>query len=113
MDSDSDLLSLSLLAASIGIDRVNVLVSEFIEFDDEDKEDNGDYLDEDSLAKVDYEGTNMETDPLPQSCSHKEKILLLSEWANGIRHVGQRFEGGVAEFRNEVCKYLSFVDLGR
>lgn len=44
MDSDPELLNLSLLAASIEMDWVNFLVSEFWKSDNEDKEDNMDDL---------------------------------------------------------------------
>lgn len=45
---------------------------------DKDKEDDGDDLDEEIMALLDYDSTNMETDHLPQFCSHKEKILLFT-----------------------------------
>ena len=45
-------------------------------------EDNGDDFGEDPMVEVDYKDTDMETDLLPQFCSHKEKILLSLEWAN-------------------------------
>ena len=54
----------------------------------------------------------METDLLPQFCTHKEKILLSSGWASGIRDVGQRFEGGVTEFRSVLCRYSIEVGFG-
>eukprot|EP00268_Persea_americana_P013460 TRINITY_DN15912_c0_g3_i2.p1 TRINITY_DN15912_c0_g3~~TRINITY_DN15912_c0_g3_i2.p1 ORF type:complete len:191 (-),score=27.76 TRINITY_DN15912_c0_g3_i2:1759-2331(-) len=91
LDNDLDLLSLSMLASLMGMGRVDVFVSELQELKDDDQKDHGDDLAEDALALVDYEGTNMETDLLPQFCIHKEKILLSSGWASGIRNVGQRF----------------------
>ena len=65
LDSDSDLLSLSMLASSMGMGRVDVFVSELQELKDDDQKDHGDDLAEDALALVDYEGTDMETDLLP------------------------------------------------
>lgn len=102
LNSDSYLLSLSMLEASMGMEGVNVFVSELSELDDGNKEDDEDDLGEDTITLVHYEGTDMETDFIPQFCLYKEKILLFSDWANGIRHVGQRFEGGVAEPRGIV-----------
>ena len=102
---NSDLLSLSMLASSMGMERVDVFVLGLQESEDDDQEDHGDDLPEDALALVDYEGTNMETALLPQIFTHKEKILLLAGWASGIRDVGQRFEGGVVEFRSVLCRY--------
>ena len=32
-------------------------------------------------------------------------MLLASGWRNNIRSVGQKFEGGVVEFRIVLCKY--------
>ena len=78
LDSDSDLLRLSMLASSIGMERVNIFVSELQESKDEDKEDDGDELVEDNMVLVDYEGTDIETDLLPQFCSHNKTILLSS-----------------------------------
>ena len=46
-----------------------------------------------------------EDDLLPRFCSHNEKVLLTDGWSNGIVEVGQKFEGGVADFRNALCKY--------
>ena len=42
LDNDGDLLSLSMLAVSLGLDRVHVFVSELSECDNEDNEDNVD-----------------------------------------------------------------------
>ena len=53
LDNDSDLLSLSMLAASMGMERVNVFVSELSESYDKDKEDDEDDLGEDTMTLVD------------------------------------------------------------
>ena len=37
---------------------------------------------------MEYEAKDVETDLIPQFCSHKEKFLLFSDWVNGISHVG-------------------------
>ena len=42
LDNDKDLLNLSMLAVSLGLDRVNVFVSELSKYDNEDNEDNVD-----------------------------------------------------------------------
>ena len=89
-----------MLASSMGLERVDVFVLELQESEDDDEEEHGDDLAEDALALVDCEDKDVETDPLPQFCTNKEKILLSSGWVSGIRGVGQRFEGGVAEFRS-------------
>ena len=88
LDIDSNLLNLSMLASSMGLGRVDVFVSELHESEDDDQEENGDEFTEDALALVGYKGIDMETDLLPQFCTHKEKILFSSGWANGIRDVG-------------------------
>ena len=77
-------------------------MTELSKSDVEDKEDDGDDLGEEIMALVGYYGTNMETNHLPQFCSHKEKILLSSNWANGTKHVGRGLRD-VAEFRNVLC----------
>ena len=88
LDSDSDLRSLSMLASLMGLGRVDVFVSKLQESEDDNQEENGDEFTEDALALVGYKGIDMETDLLPQFCTHKEKILFSSGWANGIRDVG-------------------------
>ncbi|KAL7226500.1 hypothetical protein ACSBR1_021579 [Camellia fascicularis] len=44
-------------------------------------------------------------DLLANFCPHVDKVYMSAQWANGITHVGQSFEGGAAEFRNVLCKY--------
>eukprot|EP00268_Persea_americana_P018504 TRINITY_DN19243_c0_g2_i1.p1 TRINITY_DN19243_c0_g2~~TRINITY_DN19243_c0_g2_i1.p1 ORF type:complete len:222 (+),score=40.46 TRINITY_DN19243_c0_g2_i1:1903-2568(+) len=105
LDNDRDLLSLSMLAASIGLDRVDVFVSELSKYDNEYNEDNVDEFFEEGMVVVEYEAIDVMIDLLPQFCSHKEKFLFSSDLVNGISHVGQRFEGGASEFRNVLCKY--------
>ena len=80
--------------------RVDVFVSKFQESKDDNQKENGDDLAEVALALVDCENIDVETDLVTQFCTHKEKILLSSSRASGIRDVGQRFEGCVAEFRS-------------
>ncbi|VVA36133.1 PREDICTED: LOC109949009 [Prunus dulcis] len=36
---------------------------------------------------------------------HEGETLLSQGWKEYINNVGQKFEGGVAEFRNKLCKY--------
>lgn len=59
LDNDLNLLSLSMLASSMGMERVNVFVSELQESKDEDREDDGVELAEDNMALVDYEGIDI------------------------------------------------------
>ncbi|KAL7170412.1 hypothetical protein ACSBR2_035342 [Camellia fascicularis] len=44
-------------------------------------------------------------DLLPNFCPHVDKVYMSTQWATGITHVGQSFEGGAAEFRNVLRKY--------
>ncbi|XP_028056540.1 uncharacterized protein LOC114260592 [Camellia sinensis] len=46
-----------------------------------------------------------EQDCLDKYCPHVDKVFLSAPWANGIRNVGQSFEGGAAEFRTVFRKY--------
>ena len=46
-----------------------------------------------------------QTDLLPLFCAHPEKALLSAPWKNGITHVGQKFMGGVKDFRIVLSKY--------
>ncbi|XP_028115006.1 uncharacterized protein LOC114312908 [Camellia sinensis] len=46
-----------------------------------------------------------EVDMLSLFCRHKEKVLLFVGWAVSITHVGQKFEGGIIEFRNALSKF--------
>ena len=94
-----------MLVSSMGMGRVDVFVSKLQESEDDDQEEHGDDLAKDALALVDYEGTDTETDLLPQFQTHKEKISLSSGQVSGIRDVRQRFEGCIAEFRSVMCKY--------
>ncbi|KAL7194753.1 hypothetical protein ACSBR1_035065 [Camellia fascicularis] len=58
------------------------------------------------------EGTNDESDIeddedlLGNFCPHVEKVFLSTPWANGVRHVGQSFEGGAGEFRMVLRKFV-------
>jgi hypothetical protein len=45
----------------------------------------------------------------PTFFRHKEKSLKSSEWAVGIKAVGQYFFGGAPEFRDVLCRYASEV----
>ncbi|XP_028056594.1 uncharacterized protein LOC114260640 [Camellia sinensis] len=44
-------------------------------------------------------------DMLSSFCRHNEKVLLFAGWAVSITHVGQKFEGGIVEFRNALSKF--------
>ncbi|CAL5326174.1 unnamed protein product [Camellia sinensis] len=46
-----------------------------------------------------------EVDLLPNFCQHAGKVLLSADWAGGITHIEQCFEGGPAEFRKVLSKY--------
>ncbi|THF96247.1 hypothetical protein TEA_010182 [Camellia sinensis var. sinensis] len=47
-----------------------------------------------------------EQDMLAKFCSHVEKVFLSAPWVNGIRYVRKSFEGGAAEFRTILRKYV-------
>ena len=49
---------------------------------------------------------DVERNSLSKFCSHLEKVLLSASWRNNITSVGQKFEGGVVEFRTFLCKYV-------
>ncbi|CAL5348500.1 unnamed protein product [Camellia sinensis] len=44
-------------------------------------------------------------DLLPTYCLNKSKTFLSAQWAYGITHVGQCFDGGATEFYEVLCKY--------
>ncbi|XP_028081574.1 uncharacterized protein LOC114282984 [Camellia sinensis] len=46
-----------------------------------------------------------EADLLPNFCQHAGNVLLSADWAGGITHIGQCFEGGPTEFRKVLSKY--------
>ncbi|XP_028118687.1 uncharacterized protein LOC114316221 [Camellia sinensis] len=46
-----------------------------------------------------------EVDMLSSICRHKEKVLLSAGWVVSITHIGQKFEGGIVEFRNALSKF--------
>ena len=62
LDSDSDLMSLSMLASSMGLGTVDVFVTESQGSEDDDQEEIGDHLDEDALPLVGYEDTDIGED---------------------------------------------------
>lgn len=46
-----------------------------------------------------------ENEYLGNSGVHEGNAYLSQGWKEYINHVGQKFEGGAAEFRNKLCKY--------
>ncbi|KAL7191959.1 hypothetical protein ACSBR2_023935 [Camellia fascicularis] len=62
-----------------------------------------------SSSGVGYESDidDEQDDLLPKFCPHVDKVFMFAPRANGITHVGQSFEGGVAEFRNVLRKYVT------
>ena len=59
---------------------MDVFVSELQESEVDNQEENVDDFAEDAFQLVAFEGKDMDTDLLPQFCTHKEKILLISGW---------------------------------
>ncbi|KAF7145607.1 hypothetical protein RHSIM_Rhsim04G0195500 [Rhododendron simsii] len=42
---------------------------------------------------------------IPSFFTHEKRVLKSAQWAEGITNVGQRFEGGVSQFRQVLRKY--------
>lgn len=42
---------------------------------------------------------------IPSFFTHEKRVLKSAQWAEGITNVGQRFEGGVKQFRQVLRKY--------
>lgn len=51
-----------------------------------------------------------ENDHLGNSTSHEDNAYLSQYWKEYISHAGQKFEGGVTEFRNKLCMYA--IEMG-
>ncbi|XP_024200641.1 uncharacterized protein LOC112203983 [Rosa chinensis] len=51
------------------------------------------------------DGSNDEDEYLGKYAPPQGKVYLSHEWKTYIRSVGQKFEGGVTEFRDKLCKY--------
>ncbi|XP_004291625.1 PREDICTED: uncharacterized protein LOC101291204 [Fragaria vesca subsp. vesca] len=58
---------------------------------------------------VESQSATGDNEPLGNSTSHEDKYLSQS-WREYISHVGQKFEGGVTEFRNKLCMYA--IEMG-
>ncbi|CAL5422570.1 unnamed protein product [Camellia sinensis] len=97
-----DFLNMLRVVCARGVDIVDVSVTRCSTFDEED---------EVGSNWVDVVGgecdrlMDIEKNSLSKFCSHQEKVLLSASWRNNITSVGQKFEGGVVEFRTFLCKY--------
>ncbi|XP_028104093.1 uncharacterized protein LOC114303140 [Camellia sinensis] len=103
IDDDSDFQNMLSLVYPLGVDRVDVTITEM----SISNEKHG------VRESVDASGSNItddEMDLLPMFCQHEERTLLSCGWVNGIIHVGQRFIGGEKDFRTALCKYA--IEIG-
>ncbi|XP_028073479.1 uncharacterized protein LOC114275683 [Camellia sinensis] len=80
VDSDDDIQNMLCLAMSFGINHIEVLIQE-------------------SSVGVGV----IVVWWIPRRMG--SKTFLSAQWAYGITHVGQCFDGGIAEFREVLCKY--------
>ncbi|XP_028064024.1 uncharacterized protein LOC114267217 [Camellia sinensis] len=58
--------------------------------------------DQDGIRNI---GGDDQRDLLPTYCPNRGKTFLSAQWAYGITHVGQCFDGGPNEFCEVLCKY--------
>ncbi|KAL7263991.1 hypothetical protein ACSBR1_002028 [Camellia fascicularis] len=105
MDSDDDIQNMLCLGKSFGLNHIDVLIQA------------RNVTTGGNVGVVDYveDGVNFhgsldvsvghEMDFLPTYCPNRSKTFLSAQWAYGITHVGQCFEGGANEFRDVLCKY--------
>ncbi|KAL7203345.1 hypothetical protein ACSBR2_016604 [Camellia fascicularis] len=98
IDDDSDFQNMLSLVYPLGVDRVDVTITEMgISNEKHGVGESGD--------TTGYNTTDDEMDLLPMFCQHEKKTLLSCGWVNGITHVGHRFIGGAKDFRTALCKY--------
>ncbi|XP_028066671.1 uncharacterized protein LOC114269541 [Camellia sinensis] len=104
IDDDSDFQNMLSLVYPLGVDRVDVTITEM-----------GISNEKHGVGESwDATGSNItddEMDLLSMFCQHEERTLLSSGWVNGITHVGQRFIGGAKDFRTALCKYAIEIGL--
>ncbi|KAF5932243.1 hypothetical protein HYC85_028414 [Camellia sinensis] len=106
VDSDDDIQNMLCLTKLFGINQIEVLIQESSVGVGgnwgvlDSTEDRGISRDVSRNGCVDDQ-----MDLLPTYCSNKSKTFLLAQWAYGITHVGQCFDGGATEFREVLCKY--------
>ncbi|KAL7265753.1 hypothetical protein ACSBR1_003519 [Camellia fascicularis] len=103
IDDDSDFQNMLSLVYPLGVDRVDVTITEM--GISNEKQGVGE-----SWDATGSNTTDDEMDLLPVFCQHEERILLSCGWVNGITHVGQRFIGGAKDFRTALCKYA--IEIG-
>ncbi|KAL7162250.1 hypothetical protein ACSBR2_042683 [Camellia fascicularis] len=106
VDRDDDIQNILCLAKSFGINHIDVLIQ---------KNSVGvgrnwgllDYTEDGGISKdVSRDRcVDGQMDLLPTYCPNKSKTFLSAQWAYGITHVGQCFDGGATEFREVLCKY--------
>ncbi|KAK9292967.1 hypothetical protein L1049_020949 [Liquidambar formosana] len=101
LECDSDIQNMFKLVCSIGIDRVDVAIYEHSIITQDVTFKRGE--NHSVLQRVDC--IDNEANMLSNYCRHEKKVLLSASWVDGIRQVGQGFEGGVDEFRMALLKY--------
>ncbi|XP_028076038.1 uncharacterized protein LOC114278223 [Camellia sinensis] len=103
IDDDSDFQNMLSLVYPLGVDRVDVTITEMgISNEKHGVGESGDAT-----------GSNItddEMDLLPMFCQHEKRTFLSCGWVNEITHVGQRFIGGAKDFRTALCKYA--IEIG-
>ncbi|XP_028079644.1 uncharacterized protein LOC114281398 [Camellia sinensis] len=113
VDSDEDIQNMLCLAKSFGINHIKVLIQESSVGVGgncgvvDSTEDGVIFRDASRNGCVDDQ-----MDLLPTYCPNRSKTFLSVQWAYGITHVGQRFDGGATEFREVllVCKFAVSTD---
>ncbi|CAL5325348.1 unnamed protein product [Camellia sinensis] len=104
--SDDDINNMLCLGKSFGLKHIEVIIQApsggvggscgLLDSTD----DGGNYQDDIRIS-----GVEDQSDLLPTYCPNRSKTFLSVQWAYGITHVGQCFDGGANEFREVLCKY--------
>ncbi|KAL7194581.1 hypothetical protein ACSBR1_034915 [Camellia fascicularis] len=103
IDDDTDFQNMLSLVYPLGVDRVDVIITEMGISNQKHKV-------RESEDTSGFNITDDEMDLLPMFCQHEERTLLSCGWVNGITHVGQRFIEGAKDFRTALCKYA--IEIG-
>ncbi|XP_028073845.1 uncharacterized protein LOC114276252 [Camellia sinensis] len=106
VDSDDDIQNMLCLAKSFGINHIDVLIQKSSVGVGRNCGVLGYTKDGGISQHVSRNGcVNDKMDLLPTYCLNKSKTFLSAQWAYGITHVGQCFNGGATEFHEVLCKY--------
>ncbi|XP_028111371.1 uncharacterized protein LOC114309761 [Camellia sinensis] len=106
VDNDNDIQNMLCLAKSFGINHIEVLILE----SSVGVGGNCGVVDstEDGVISRDASQNGCmddQMDLLPTYCLNRSKTFLSAQWAYGITHVGQCFDGRATEFCEVLCKY--------